>query len=198
MATLRDERDRRWDAGETIASIDADFAARGIDPRAIGSPRAAGATRAATGGPSDAERAPGAVRRRPPEILETIDRGDGRLATRYRWHVAGGTHADGSPMAPSEGEDWAHGPVTPLSRAILEDRWTGLLRRRDATKLQRRLDEVLAESRPWPHAPRCLRRERRHRWRGRRPGGNSGGMRGDTDRHRGRLDTPTRAQDGTA
>ena len=34
-AALRRERDDRWDAGETIAAIDADFAARGIDPRGL-------------------------------------------------------------------------------------------------------------------------------------------------------------------
>lgn len=84
------------------------------------------------------------ARRAPAEILETIDRGDGRLVTRYRWHVAGGTYADGSPMAPSEGEDWASGPVVPLPREILEDRWRGLLHRQDQTKLSRQLDQVLA------------------------------------------------------
>lgn len=108
-------------------------------------PTAAGTTRAATGGQSDADGASAAARRAPAEILETADRGDGLLVTRYRWRSEGGTHADGSPMEAHSGEAWASGPVTPLSREVLEDRWAGLLRRRDATKLQRRLDSVLAD-----------------------------------------------------
>lgn len=85
-------------------------------------PRTAGTTRAATGRDhSDADGARAGRWRPDREILETTDRGDGILVTRYRWHIEGGTSADGSPMPPSSGVESVIGPVTPLSREVLED-----------------------------------------------------------------------------
>jgi hypothetical protein len=81
VEALRLERDRRWDAGETIEQIDADFTARGIDPRtlgAVGSSETAGQTRAAADGRSIGDRgeavpAPDAtVRRLADTFLEVL------------------------------------------------------------------------------------------------------------------------------
>jgi len=78
---LRLERDRRWDAGETIEEIDADLRTRGIDPGSLGNPKSAlerpetaGSTGAAAGVRSSGDRG-SAAQRRPTEaeIREAID-----------------------------------------------------------------------------------------------------------------------------
>lgn len=115
---LAAERDRRWDAGETTAAIDLDFVARGINPTTLAS-------------------RPMAKQNRPTAaVLWAVARSPkgGLMVAR---------DTDGTPKEANSGEDWASGPVTPLSREILEDRWAGLLRRQDATKLQLQLDKVL-------------------------------------------------------
>lgn len=77
------------------------------------------------------------------EILET-DVGDGWVRNRYRRTVTGALNVKGEPMEPMEDEGWAAGPVEPVSREILMDRWNGImLGAGDATKTQAKLDAVL-------------------------------------------------------
>ena len=77
---LRRERDRRWDAGENIAEIDADFRARGIDPDTFGP---LGSAEAATIDPAVIEAVELAFRRELKPVLDRLDAAITRLEARY-------------------------------------------------------------------------------------------------------------------
>jgi hypothetical protein len=85
LEALRLERDRRWDAGETITAIDAEFRARGIDPRSLG-------------GRPWAKRARPATASDPRSALERPETaGDPRAAARVRSASRAGKAARSAP-----------------------------------------------------------------------------------------------------